>query len=123
MKALLWIVRIYRWWMFGWVLLTWIPVIAGSHLHMLLGLPVIPVLRIFDFLSVGGLGFGPLIPLYGLFWLDRFLQRQLEAQRAAAAGQAPGPMQQPVLALEPPADEAQKQLAVTPIPVEPDPEA
>lgn len=73
MLALLWVVRIYRWWMIAWVLMTWIPGLSGSTFHYLLGIPIIPVIAPLDFLSVGAIGFGPIIPLLALWYIEQWL--------------------------------------------------
>jgi YggT family protein len=74
--ALYWIVRVYKYLLIAWVIMTWIPGVAGSTFHLLLGLPVIPVLAPFDFLTLGGIGFGPIIPLFILNMLEGWLAKQ-----------------------------------------------
>ncbi len=73
MVALYWIVRIYKYLLIAWALMTWIPGLRGSAFHTLLGIPVRPVLAPFDFLTVGGIGLGPIIPLLVLNYLEDWL--------------------------------------------------
>jgi uncharacterized protein YggT (Ycf19 family) len=83
MRALLWLVRIYAYWIIAWVLLTWIPGVAGSPFHQLLGLPVVPLLSLFGFLHIGMVGLQAVVPLFLLFWLEGWLARRIQEQELA----------------------------------------
>jgi len=69
-------VRVYKYWLIAWVLMTWIPGLAGSTFHQLLGLPIRPILDPLSFLTIGGIGLGPIIPLLILNFLEVWLAKQ-----------------------------------------------
>jgi len=95
MRVLLWIVRIYEYWMIAWALMSWIPGVAGSPFHQLIGIPIIPVLNLFSFLHLGPIGLQAIIPLALLMTADQFLTNRVQAAQGAAAGQ-PLPRQMPL---------------------------
>jgi uncharacterized protein YggT (Ycf19 family) len=76
MVALYWFVKIYRFVIFGWALMTWIPGVAGSSFHQLVHLVVWPVVAPFNFLQIGGIGLGPIIPLVLLGFVETWLGKR-----------------------------------------------
>ena len=78
--------KTYRWMLIIWVLCSWLYWIPGVvYLYLLLDLLVGPVVHPFDFLSLGPIGFSPIIPLIVL----NLSIRRLEATLAEESGQQP----------------------------------
>jgi uncharacterized protein YggT (Ycf19 family) len=76
MAALYWIAKVYKYYLIGWVLASWIPGLNQSELYAILGIPVWPVLAPFDFLHLGPVGFGAIIPLILLNMLENWAGKQ-----------------------------------------------
>jgi uncharacterized protein YggT (Ycf19 family) len=76
MLALYWIVKVYRWWLFAFVILSWVPGIANSSFYALLAIPVWPILAPFQALNLGMVSFAPLIPAILLGYLETWAGRQ-----------------------------------------------
>jgi YggT family protein len=75
--ALYWIIRAYVGLIFVWAIMSWIPGLAGSQLHNIIGMPILPVVNIFSFLHVGQVGLGAVVValLLGFVanWLAKFI--------------------------------------------------
>jgi YggT family protein len=72
MAALYWITKYYKYYFIAIVLMSWIPGLNDSEFYGWLGIAAWPVLAPFDFLSVGPIGFGPIIPIFLLNMLERW---------------------------------------------------
>ena len=74
------ILGIYRIIIIVWAVMTWIPGISGSALHNFVGLPVVPILNLFSFASIGFVGLQAII-LLGIIWgLETLIENHLKAQ-------------------------------------------
>jgi uncharacterized protein YggT (Ycf19 family) len=87
--GLYWVVVVYRYLVIAWVLLTWIPGVAGSMFHHILGLPVEPVLGIFSFLDMGPVGFSAIPVLLLLSWAESVLKKRIEPEEDIVAAAQP----------------------------------
>jgi hypothetical protein len=94
--TLYWVVRSYRILIFVWALLTWVPGVAGSTFHNILGIPLQPLLYLFGFLHIGFLGLELIIPLILLGLLESWLVKQMHATQAAPAVSALPPDELPL---------------------------
>ena len=92
MAAIYWIAKIYKYYLIGWVLASWIPGLNSSDLYGILGLPLYPVLAPFSFLHLGPVGFEAIIPLILLGMLERWAGRN--AGLLTEDGQQTQPVQQ-----------------------------
>ena len=76
MAALYWIAKVYKYYLIAWVLASWIPGLNESDLYAILGIPVWPVLAPFDFLHLGPVSFGAIVPLFLLNMLENWAGKQ-----------------------------------------------
>lgn len=71
---------IYRIIIIIWAVMTWIPGLNGSAFHHIVGLPVVPVLGLFSFATVGFVGLQAII-LLGVIWgLEMLIEKKLKTQ-------------------------------------------
>lgn len=85
MRILLVIIKVYIWLIVAWAIMTWIPGLAGSTFHNIIGLPVVPVLNLFSFASIGFIGLQAIIVI-GLLWLlESWLEKKVKEQEGAGA--------------------------------------
>ncbi len=74
------ILGIYRIIIIVWAVMTWIPGISGSALHNFVGIPVVPVLNLFSFATIGFIGIQAII-LLGIIWgLETLIENHLKTQ-------------------------------------------
>ncbi|MCC7479739.1 YggT family protein [bacterium] len=85
--VLYWAIRAYVWLIFIWALLTWIPGVAGSTFHNIIGLPVLPVINLFSFLRVGPIGLGAVVVALLLNFVANWIARKIVQQ--SSGGQPP----------------------------------
>jgi len=77
MAAIFWIVRVLKYWLIAWVLLSWIPGLAGSDLYMLIGLPVAWLTIPFSFLHTDTIDFSPIPTIFILNIIERWAARNM----------------------------------------------
>ncbi len=84
MKFLLTVIRIYIWLIVAWALMSWIPFLATSTLRQIIGLPIVPLLKLFGFAQIGigsgGIGFQPIILILILTILERWIEKKYQEQ-------------------------------------------
>lgn len=87
MKFLLTVIRIYIWLIVAWALMSWIPILATSTLRQIIGIPIVPLLKLFGFAQLGigggGIGFQPLILIFILTILERWIEKKYQEQMHA----------------------------------------
>ena len=87
MRILLYLIRAYIWLMVVWAIMTWIPGVAGSPVHNLIGIPIVPVLNLFSFASIGFVGLQAIIVI-GILWLvEAAIERKLKRDEGTDAPQ------------------------------------
>ena len=78
MKFLLTVIKIYIWLIIAWALMSWFPGLNNSIVRQIIGIPIVPVLKIFNFASfgAGGIGFQPMIVIFILMIIERWIERK-----------------------------------------------
>ena len=85
MRILLYIIRGYIWLIVIWAIMTWIPGLSGSAFHSFIGLPVVPVLNLFSFATVGFIGLQAIIVIGLLWFIETWLEKKIKEQEGAGA--------------------------------------
>ena len=93
-QALIWALRIYKWLIIVWAVMTWIPGLSGSAIHDILGLPILPLMKLFSWASIGPIGLGAVIIILGVNWLEGWLIQKYMPHETAPEPQ-PEPAEPP----------------------------
>jgi len=87
MRAILTIIRIYIWLLIIWAIMSWIPGLSESALRDVIGIPIVPVLRLFSFATANiggvGVGFQAIILIFLLSFIERFLDKKVRESEAS----------------------------------------
>lgn len=90
MRILLILIKVYIWIIVIWSIMTWIPGVAGSAVHNVLGAAVVPVLNLFSFATVGFIGLQGMIVIVILWVVESWLEKKLK-EREKGLTPAPEP--------------------------------
>ncbi|MCH7472961.1 hypothetical protein IIA79_08430 [bacterium] len=78
---LIWVVRAYYYLVIAWAIMTWIPGLAGSLLHDVVGWPIVPLLNLLSFARIGFVGLQAVILLVLLWMLLIYLERMRKGRQ------------------------------------------